>query len=124
MLIYENIVLTAAHCLTKYKAYQIVAVIGENDRTTAVTTSSSTVFLVNQTKYNDDYSSKTYRNDVGLIQLKKNVTLNSKVALVCLPASASDYTKVINKNVVLAGWGSITGLRIKNLSLVVFFLFF
>lgn len=114
VLIYENIVLTAAHCLNKYKAYQMVLVIGDNT-ISSVTTSSSTVFFANQTKYNDNYNSQTFRNDIGLIQLTKNVTLNNNRALVCIPSGSGSV--VLNKYLVLTGWGSISGINLTYIKL-------
>lgn len=113
MLIYNNIVLTAAHCLLKYKASSLAVVIGINNASTTLTTVPNLVYYVNKTKYHDSFNinNSPLKYDIGLIQLKKNVTFTSNVSLICLPSSASDSGNVHNKKVVLTGWGSKDGLN-------------
>ena len=114
MLIYNNIVLTAAHCLLKYKASSLAVVIGINNVSTALATVPNLVYYVNKTKYHDlfNINNSPLKYDIGLIQLKKNVTFTSNVSLICLPSSASDSGNVNNKKVVLTGWGSKDGLNL------------
>ncbi len=114
MLIYNNIVLTAAHCLLKYKASSLAVVIGINNVSTTLSTVPNLVYYVNKTKYHDSFNinNSPLKYDIGLIQLKKNVTFTSNVSLICLPSSASDSVNVLNKKVVLTGWGSTNGLNL------------
>lgn len=92
----------------------MAAVIGLNDISTSVSTTSTYVYYISQTKFNDAYTSSPIRNDIGLIQLKTNVTLSSTIALLCLPSSSATVSDVLGKYVVLAGWGSTTGNCIQN----------
>jgi len=113
MLIYNNIVLTAAHCLIKYKAASLAVVIGLNNVSTPLKSVPNLVYYVKKTKYHDSFSinNSPLIYDIGLIQLKTNVTFTNNASLICLPPSSTDSSKVLNKKVVLTGWGSTNGFN-------------
>ena len=102
-LIYENIVLTAAHCVDNFAAENIGVVVGVHDFATEPLTSSNT-FGVSSRYYHTRYaSSPEIINDIAILKLDKNVTLGTKIALACLPTQ-SDINKVLTKNIVVTGW--------------------
>ena len=44
-----------------------------------------------------------------MLKLDRPVLLSKNVSTICLPSSPNDLMLIKNKNVVVAGWGSITG---------------
>lgn len=112
VLIYTDVVLTAAHCIEDKTMYDLAVVVGLNDITIPVNEHNSPyLFIASYSKYHENYRQTTYSivNDIALIKLKKHVTLSSTVGLLCLPPEYNLVDDVTN--VVIAGWGSITGER-------------
>ncbi len=86
-------------------ASELAVVVGVSNIQTEPATTSNTVFVAHRyyhESYNGDQISSG--NDIAILVLAKNLTLNDKIALVCLPASASDSTTVYNQKTVATGW--------------------
>lgn len=107
-LIYEDLVLTAAHCVGSILASELVVIVGINDVSTLPGVSK--IFLVSDRYYNPSYNEDDvqYGGDTAILKLASSVTLGNDISLACLPSS-SDFGSVLSKNLVTAGWGSTTG---------------
>ncbi|MEE6482424.1 hypothetical protein FKM82_013237, partial [Ascaphus truei] len=104
-LIAENWVLTAAHCISSARTYQVV--VGEYDR--SVKEGAEQIIPVNpkdifvHPKWDD--SCVACGNDIALIKLSRTVQINKEVQLGCLPPAgqllSNDYPCYIS------GWGRL-----------------
>jgi len=101
--VYENIVLTAAHCVNRYDATSLAVVVGIHN---ILTPDAKNTFLVTRRYYHDQFNSLSLEkgNDIAILVLEKNVTLGQTIGLACLPSSAGDSTNVINKQTIATGW--------------------
>lgn len=103
-LIYENVVLTAAHCVDTFDANEIVIYAGINDINTD--NSNANLYGVSHRYFHESYNAQLIINDIAILVLSRNVTLSRDIQLACLPHSTSDATFAINKTVAILGWGS------------------
>lgn len=103
-LIYEQFVLTAAHCLEGKSADEIIVVVGLHDVNDY---SNDQIYLVDSIAINEIFDSKRILNDIGIIKLRKPVELSENVGLICLPDLTTDPNHIYNNLAVLAGWGRI-----------------
>lgn len=53
------------------------------------------------------YDANTYLNDIALLILDSDITLNTYVKLACLPNASTTYPPV-NQNVWASGWGALS----------------
>jgi secreted trypsin-like serine protease len=123
VLIYEDIVLTASHCLYNelngeyfiFKPEELAVIIGLNNINFTISENSTeftdNIYSIRSLAINKNFNNLNLSNDIGIIKLEKSVTLSSTVGLICLPSSVNDAERVQNKSVVIIGWGSTTGLR-------------
>merc|ERR1719348_1359441 len=99
-LIRPDWVVTAAHCVFKNPnkaVYRVV--VGAHNRHKPTDAQKS--LRVRQRLVHPDYSPKTLRNDIALLQLVKPVTLSEKVNVACLPTKHA----TVGANCYLTGWG-------------------
>ena len=116
MLVNENTILTAAHCLLDATANQMKAIIGVH-----------TIFgKLNPLNY---YSIKSIhrhpkfkdccKNDLAVIKLKKPVLYGAKINSVCLPfqfnLSIENDRNLINQTGVIIGWGDSSQNTLANI---------
>jgi secreted trypsin-like serine protease len=103
MIINENWILTAAHCMDGETANAVSIVVGEHDRSAASdvrqTLSVSGIFS------HANYDSNTMQNDISLVKLATPVTLNENVQPVCAPDPDDLYEY---RKCQCSGWGTIT----------------
>ena len=103
-LIYERFILTAAHCVSNLDSNELAVVTGIHN---IDQTSIDNTYQVASRYYHESYNSKLLTNDIAILLLKSNVTFSDKVKLACLPMPLNNDTAeaVVNKNVVVIGWG-------------------
>jgi secreted trypsin-like serine protease len=116
-LIYDDIVLTVSHCIPLLPA-NFTIFVGLHDVNSTVSnefieSAKDNVYEIKAHAYHVNYTSSILRNDIALIKLSRPVKLSSKVNLICLPNSPEETDIVLNKSVVIAGWGSTTGERME-----------
>jgi trypsin len=56
----------------------------------------------------ENYSSSDYSNDIALLFLPTNVTLNNYIQIACLPKESSNTYPGTNVSVYAAGWGTLS----------------
>ncbi|EDW02911.1 trypsin [Drosophila grimshawi] len=96
-LIKDNIVLTAAHCMQKYKAGEMQVRLGSTN-----SDKDGEVVSVESFKFHEDYDSSLMINDVALIKLSSPVRMTAKVRTIDL---AKDTPKT-GTPAVVTGWGT------------------
>jgi secreted trypsin-like serine protease len=102
-LIYEQFVLTAAHCLEDKHPSQIMVVVGLHE----LNTPRNQIYYVESFAIHEMYDSVNILYDIGIIKLAKRVQMSDKVSTICLPNNENDANSIYYKLVVLAGWGRI-----------------
>ena len=102
VMICDNIVMTAAHCVDKLP---IKVKVGHHDITSdqIVTIQVDTILI--HPGYDEVYLTG---NDIALLRLSKRLPFNSTVLPIDLPR-AGNHDDFIDEEVILAGWG--VGLR-------------
>ncbi|EDW01154.1 GH21276 [Drosophila grimshawi] len=115
-LIHPKYVLTAAHCLEtsetkserldpKFDSPKFVVRLGELDYSSntddAMPQDFRVVNYVIHPFYDGDDDQSTFDNDIAIIELDRNATLNEYVAPACLPHSSGNE----NMQLTAAGWG-------------------
>lgn len=100
-LVSEKWVVTAAHCGKLSRKPEVVLgaheVFNENEVTQIRLTGSRIII-------HEGYDPNTLRNDIALIELPENVTLNENIQIVPLPSSDETY---VGKTAKASGWGII-----------------
>ncbi|KAI0238732.1 Chymotrypsin-like elastase family member 2A [Lamellibrachia satsuma] len=92
-------ILTAAHCVVKYKAYQLEVVVGEHNLHVIENTEST--HQVEEYHVHAGYDTSTGDNDIALLKLKNPITYTREVAPVCLPKKDVSVDTIC----VTTGWG-------------------
>jgi secreted trypsin-like serine protease len=103
-LIYDQFVLTAAHCLDDKLPNSIAVVVGSHELDYY---DYNQEFFVEQVAIHEMYDSVNILYDIGIIKLTEKVTFSDTISPICLPESANDANKIYGERVVLAGWGRI-----------------
>lgn len=100
VLIYEDLVLTAAHCVGFLDANEIAVIAGIHNINNPP--SSLNTYHVSARYFHDGFDSELLENDIAILILSRNVTLSKEVGLVCLSNNSS---VVYNETLVTVGWG-------------------
>ncbi|XP_077998486.1 chymotrypsinogen A-like [Glandiceps talaboti] len=101
VLIAEQWILTAAHCVYGITGIRIYVVLGAHDLTKSEGTEQR--IKASQLYFNKDYDNIKILNDLGLIKLQKPAELNRYVKIVTLASKENEPG-----NCVASGWGSKT----------------
>lgn len=105
-LIRQNWVLTAAHCVEDEAAEDLRVTLG--DRQLSRNDGSEQTFGVERVVIHHAYNSSSYVNDIALLKLDRNATLNSTVNTIDLNRD----TALAQVNGLISGWGrTIAGNR-------------
>ncbi|XP_068207689.1 venom protease-like isoform X2 [Palaemon carinicauda] len=103
VLINEQWVLTAAHCLDD-KLPTIVR-LGEHNYATASDGSNEEDFEISQMIRYPDYAFPVAYHDLALLQLKTKVNFKLSIAPVCIPWGDESLTNLTGRSMKLTGWG-------------------
>lgn len=105
-------VLTAAHCLSKFKATSangLLVLAGLHIRNDLSAYAKRNTYKVRKLIVHEDYKQSTSENDIALIVLARPVELSENVSLVCLPFELSNSSNsngsVAKSNLTFVGWG-------------------
>ena len=100
-------VLTAAHCLSKFKsANGLLVLAGLHIRNDLSAYAKRNTYKVRKLIVHEDYKQSTSENDIALIVLARPVELSENVSLVCLPFDLVNKTgSVARSNLTFVGWG-------------------
>ncbi|KAG1655213.1 Serine proteinase stubble [Nymphon striatum] len=95
-------ILTAAHCIARYKSSRFTIRVGSfyrsNDNDPLLED-----FKVKKIILHPSYTYPNYYNDIAIMKLDRSITYKgSHVLPICLPPHESDYVGV---NAIVAGWG-------------------
>ena len=107
-LIYENYVLTAAHCVDKLSKESFVVALGLNDlndkseQTAQNLFKVERIFLAGGDQTTDE---SPMLNDIALLKLDRRAVLSRHVGTICLPDSPAQADTIYGTNVIVAGWG-------------------
>ncbi|CAH1983371.1 unnamed protein product [Acanthoscelides obtectus] len=120
-LVNRNTVVTAAHCITgKNKKELKIVRLGENNALKPIDCEGNVCAPTPQDYRpmkiiaHANFGSRTYRNDIGLIRLKRNAQFHDFVKPICLPrADILGSSFKLEGKVQLAGWGTINPTRIE-----------
>jgi secreted trypsin-like serine protease len=105
-LIYENYILTAAHCVYGLKAENFVVVLGLHYLNESFTEKSiSETIKVRRIILHENYNHKDPNYDIALIKLKIKVKMSKYINTICLPESSLLADSILNENAIVAGWG-------------------
>jgi len=100
-LISPNVVLTAAHCVNRFQAGQLVIRLGEYDLATICESRHEDVDVASIVTHPGYRRSQ---NDIALVKLSRAVSFSSRVQPACLPTKEADHT---GQDTLLAGWGKL-----------------
>jgi hypothetical protein len=98
-LIYEEYVLTAAHCCSSANVDNIGVVLGVHDKRTI---KFESIRSVSKMIIHENYNADTILNDICLLKLTLNAKLSDTVNTICLPFTPRDY--ILDKRVAITGW--------------------
>ncbi|ROL54032.1 Mast cell protease 4 [Anabarilius grahami] len=109
-LIYDQFVLTAAHC---WKRRNLMVVVGAPDLRSSNSSDHIRVkYYIPHPKYEEKNPYQPY-DDIMLLKLEKKVNLNNKVGVIPLPKEGEDVKAETACSV--AGWGRLTDGSASNL---------
>lgn len=119
-LINKRYILTAAHCLKTKSGIRLHSVIlGEHTKNQKVDcnihddghnierdcANPIEEFGIESFKIHEDYNRPRFSNDIGLIRLDRDVTMQDHIQPICLPVTEQLQTQV-HKSYILTGWGT------------------
>ncbi|XP_047987414.1 LOW QUALITY PROTEIN: venom protease-like [Leguminivora glycinivorella] len=102
VLITDRHVLTAAHCIRRWKADELFVRLGEYDFQRN-NDSRSYNFRVVEVRQHEDFDHTNYHNDVAILKLHRPTVFNTYVWPICLPPVG---LSAINQSAIIIGWGT------------------
>ena len=116
VLVNENTILTAAHCLVHTTAKQMKAIIGVH---TILGKLNPLNYYSIKTIYRHPKFEACCKNDIAILKLSKSVLYGPRINSVCLPFepySTVDYGReFINRTGVIIGWGDSSHNHVTNM---------
>ncbi len=114
-LISRNFVLTAAHCLDRVNRTDFKVFIGLHELN-----QYRNVQIIEPKKLiiHEQFSRKTKKYDIGLIELSRPLNLTHRAAIICLPDADLYGDEFYDRNYYAAGWGQAIPNEIKSNSIV------
>lgn len=101
-IIRDNMVLSAAHCVTKKDQVISERILKIRIESAELLSSSSLQFNVFKSNVHESYNYETFENDIALLMLESKIIFTTKVQAICLPTS-----RIENKGIgVVVGFGS------------------
>lgn len=102
-LIYNQFVITSAHCIISQNVSKLIILVGRNSFIENIKTNE--IHSISDYIYHQQYEPDAYLNDIAILKLTKPVDFSYNVSSICLP-SDSDHSVILSKKVVVIGWGS------------------
>jgi V8-like Glu-specific endopeptidase len=116
VLINENTVITAAHCLTHTTASDMKAIIGVH---TILGKLNPLNYYAIQAIHRHPKFESCCKNDIAVLKLTKSVLYGPKINSVCLPfqpyATVDHGRELINRTGVIIGWGDSSQNSVTNM---------
>ena len=116
VLINEDTIITAAHCLTDTTASEMKAVIGVH--TILGKLNPLNYYSISAIHRHPKFD-KCCKNDIAVLKLSKRVLYGPKINAVCLPyqpyATIDNGRELINRTGVIIGWGDSSQNSISNM---------
>lgn len=115
VLVNEDTILTAAHCLFGRTPNEIKAIIGV--QTVLGKYNPSNHYTIKSIHRHPDFEN-CCKNDIAVIKLEKSVLYGPKINSVCLPFNESfsieNEHDLVNRTATIIGWGESSKFVIKN----------
>merc|ERR1711890_128030 len=110
-IINKRYVLTAMHCLydqsgNEHPVSKCSVVVGEHDIGDGLNEGGQVIAIRRFIK-RSDYDSRSFVNDIALLELEKDITYTKNVKSACLPTDASKT--YVGQWGILSGWGGTVG---------------
>ncbi|EEB17565.1 tripsin, putative [Pediculus humanus corporis] len=100
-LINSRYILTAAHCVDGFSKQKITAHLLEHDR--SIDTESTVIERkIEKVIRHSGYNDRTFNNDIALLKMDKEVTLDDTLRPVCLPVKGKSFS---HYDGLVTGWG-------------------
>lgn len=116
VLVNENTVITAAHCLTQTTASDMKAIIGVHSILGKL--NPMNYYTVTEIHRHPKFEN-CCKNDIAVLKLGKSVLYGPKINSVCLPyqpyATIDTGRDLINKTGVIIGWGDSSQNSVQNM---------
>jgi len=108
----DQYILTAAHCVTKYKnsPRTLYLTLGDYDLSSPHE-QANYVPIVERVTVHPQYSRTTLRNDIAVLKLTKKIPFSRNIRPVCLVQPGYDPT---NKIAIVTGWGRDENNRLQS----------
>jgi len=105
IIINEDWVLTAAHCVEYQSASRVRVTVGEHDRS-AIDNPSRTILGVSEIIEHEMYDVLAdFDADIALLKLSSKITFSEDVQPVCPPERNNDY---VDNTCTVSGWGTLS----------------
>ncbi|XP_046644536.1 proclotting enzyme-like isoform X2 [Daphnia pulicaria] len=101
VLITDQHILTASHCVDNFKPEELTVRLGEYDFSQV--SEARRDFGAEAIYMHESYDRRTYKNDIALIKLKTKATFNSDIWPICLPPS---NVVLEGQSAFVTGWGT------------------
>lgn len=98
-LVYDEWILTAAHCLKSIKKENFIAILGLH----VLNDTSKNGYKIEKIFLHDNFNISKQYYDIALIKLVTKVAISRTISTVCLPDKNSDA--ILNKTGIVIGWG-------------------
>ncbi|XP_057369709.1 serine proteinase stubble-like isoform X1 [Daphnia carinata] len=101
VLITDQHILTASHCVDNFKPEELTVRLGEYDFSQV--SEARRDFAAEAIYMHESYDRRTYKNDIALIKLKTKATFNNDIWPICLPPS---NIVLEGQSAFVTGWGT------------------
>ena len=102
-LISDRHILTAAHCTSNWRKYDVI--VGEHNITSL---EDGTRHSVCRFVDHPSYDSNTFENDFSILHLNQPVKLGARAVPACLPLTTFRGDYLANKTLTVSGWGKLS----------------
>jgi len=109
-IISDTHVITAAHCVDKYRKHQLRVRVGEYSFEHDGETEDET-FNVTSMKIHKGWNPENDDNDIAILKLDGSATRSASVSPICLPSAQEQWT---DTKAHVIGWGHTTWLAMKG----------
>uniref|UniRef100_T1IX45 Peptidase S1 domain-containing protein n=1 Tax=Strigamia maritima TaxID=126957 RepID=T1IX45_STRMM len=108
VLLSNNWVLTAAHCVHLKPSRDLLVRLGEFDQSNENEVLPHVDYSISEIVSHPHYNDRTFKNDIALLRLAKPTVFRANMIPVCLPLNDKiNTTAYINVTAVVTGWGQL-----------------